>query len=421
MAVVWSDGGEARRRSLRRGAPVLALAVAISGCGSTVVERDWAVTVDTLANGTVHVVNVPPPSPAPTWTIEEELRIGTVDEEGATSFGQLKGLAVTADGRIVVLDAQAKELRVFGPDGAHLATYGRKGGGPGELEEPYGLMMGVDGRLRVPDHRNARVSVFDVDAGFVESHAFRVRSWGFVWDGAMGADGRIFEPSITYDEPRRPILRVYDATMTQIDSMPLSDPASSNASESRGAFRWQAPGGGAMGYIQVPFYPKGEAVIDPTGALWSTFPGDPSYRIKRWVPGGDTTLVIETRRRPVPVTQAERDSVIAGIRESLRRWGVGDLDWSRIPSEKPAVSWLFLAEDGRLWAETPSIVPGVRTFDMYGPDGRYAGTAATSLALYRWIRPVVRGDRVWAVVMDDMGVAYVVRARIRPTVGAEGA
>src|SRR5690606_17861676 len=201
----WAPWGWAGRgSSRRRGAPVLTLAVVIAACGNTGIEREWAVTVDTLPYGAVHVVNVPPTVPTLTWTIEEELRIGAIDGDGPATFGQLKGLAVTADGRIAVLDAQAKELKIFGPDGAHLATYGRKGGGPGEFEEPYGLMMGPDGRLYVPDHRNARVSVFDVDTGFVESHAFRVRSWGFVWDGAMGADGRIFEPSITFDEQRRP-------------------------------------------------------------------------------------------------------------------------------------------------------------------------------------------------------------------------
>ncbi len=418
-AARWG-GAEAGRCSLRRGAPVLALAVAVAACGNTGVEREWTVQVDTLPNGAVRVVNVPPTVPTLTWTIEEELRIGTIDEPGPASFGQLKGMAVTADGRIAVLDVLAKELRVFGPDGVHLATYGRKGSGPGEFEEPYGLMMGPDGRLYVPDHRNARLSVFDVDAGFVESHAYRVFSWGFVWDGAMGADGRIFESSITYDEARRPVVRVYDTTMTQIDSLPLPEPPGPVPADPPGVFRWEAPGGRARGFIQVPYYPTGSRVIDPAGAFWSTEPGNAVYRIKRWVPGGDTTMVIETRRPPVPVTGAERDSVIEGIRKTLRQWGVGDQDWSKIPSVKPAVTWMFLAEDGRLWVETPSRNAGVRTFDVYGADGRYAGTAAASLAFHPFISPVVRGDQLWAVVTDELGVAYVVRAWIRPVDAAEG-
>lgn len=207
--------------------------------------------------------------------------------------------------------------------------------------------------------------------------------------------------------------------MTQVDSLWLPEPPRTGGAESPAYFQWEAPGGGARGFIQVPCYPVSRGAFDRTGAAWWTPFGDPSYKIFRRA-DGDTTLFIETRRPLMPETPAERDSAIDGIRKSLRQWGVGDLDWSKIPSVKPAVLWLFLADDGRLWVETPSQQGGVRTFDMYEPDGRYAGTATTSLAFVPLIPPVVRGDRLWAVVTDELGVAYVVRARLRPASGGEG-
>ena len=89
--------------------------------------------------------------------------------------------------------------------------------------------------------------------------------------------------------------------------------------------------------------------------MWSTREGDPEYRMTRWDPGGDTTLLVETRRPAVPVPAAVRDSVIDGMREMLSNMGVGrQFDWSRIPSVKPAVEAIFQSAEGNLWVRTPS-------------------------------------------------------------------
>jgi hypothetical protein len=53
-------------------------------------------------------------------------------------------------------------------------------------------------------------------------------------------------------------------------------------------------------------------------------------------------------------------------------------------------------------------------YDVYEQDGSWVGTAVTSLRVWPYLRPIVRGDSFWAVVTDDFDVAYVVRARIEP-------
>ncbi|HEX7118412.1 MAG TPA: hypothetical protein VF212_06470 [Longimicrobiales bacterium] len=211
----------------------------------------------------------------------------------------------------------------------------------------------------------------------------------------------------------RRILRVFDRTMTPVDSLPVPEPPPSDPKDPPGGFYWEASGGRVRGFIAVPFYPRGEQQIGPDGAVWSTDPGEASYRIKRWMPGGDTTLILETRRAPVPVTDAERDSAISSIREVLRKRGVGDRDWSKIPDVKPAVTSIFLSDEGRLWAETPA-PDSLRRYDVYDADGRYVGSAVAALDVFRWVPPIVRGDRFWAIVTDEFNVPYIVRARIRP-------
>lgn len=391
----------------------LAALAALAGCDGADPQSAWSTTVDTLPNGAIRVVNTPPSHGAgPTWVIEEDVRIGTLDEAGPASFGQVKGVAPLEDGRIAVLDAQAQELRIFGPDGAHLATYGGKGAGPGELEAAFGLMVDPEGMLWVPDHRNARMSVFDPDTGFDRSYPLRVLSRGFIWGGVMGEDGSVLKPSITLTD-RSSIVRVYDREMNLVDSLPLPPGPEIDRDDPPNAFTWGSREAGAYGMYGVPYFPQAQRLLDPRGVFWSTAFGDPSYRITRWAPGGDTTLVIETRREPVPVTAAERDSVIERVREQLLERGGANQDWSKIPDVKPAVAGLFLGEDGKLWVRAET-ADSLITYDVYERDGRYTGTAVTSLNLYLYLSPVVRGDRLWAVVTDELDVQYVVRARVQP-------
>ncbi|WP_419933792.1 6-bladed beta-propeller [Candidatus Palauibacter sp.] len=343
--------------------------VTLTGCAAAAPQPDWTTVRDTLPSGTVRVTNVPLAEVSPTWTLVEELRVGTVEGAGPDAFAYLKGLVVLEDGRFAVLDSQAQELRVFGPDGAHVATHGRKGQGPGEFVDANGLMLGPRGHLWVPDARNGRMSVFDPEDGFVESFPFGDANFNSLWNGAIVKGSRMYRPS---RRGNRRLLRVYDLTMTQVDSLPMPGDGPEDEEfdpESQPGAFYQEMGGGYMAY-SIPFYPGEVSYLDSRGAVWSTRPGDPEYRIKRWQPGGDTTLVVETRRPPVPVPAVERDSVIDLMRQMLSNMGVGEWDWSRVPGIRPAVEDIFETAEGNLWIRTPSSGDGV-LFDVYSRDVTY--------------------------------------------------
>ncbi len=393
---------------------MLSLLLPLGACEKPGVENTWTVTTDTLPNGAIHVVNTPPnQDPGPTQLLEEELRIGSAGASGAAAFGQLLGLVVTADGRMVVLDGLAQELRVFAADGRHLATHGGKGAGPGEFEGAFGLMIDPNDRLWVPDHMNTRMSILDVEAGFQESYRFRALLRGFVWRGTMGDDGRILKPSITMGPPMTYVLRVFSPDMTLIDSLPMPAPPDFGAKGPPGSFLWKSSDGRSSAVFGVPFYPKAQQLVDPAGLIWSTEYGDPSYRIMRWMPGGDTTLVIETRWSPVTIPEAQRDSAIAVVRERLVNVGGAKQDWSKVPTVRPAVTSMFLSEEGNLWVQTGGDGPSFR-YDVYDRNGVYTQTVQSSLRVWPFLRPVVRGDQFWAVATDELDVPYVVRARIVP-------
>lgn len=81
--------------------------------------------------------------------LEEQWRIGEDDDANAVVFGQVGSLAVDSDGRVYVVDAQARQINVFSADGDFLRTLGRQGEGPGEFREPRGLVLMPDGAIGV--------------------------------------------------------------------------------------------------------------------------------------------------------------------------------------------------------------------------------------------------------------------------------
>ena len=372
-------------------------------CQDAETETGWASVRETLPGGVVHVTHTPPAEPATTWTLVEEMRVGTVEGGRPDSFGELKGLVLLSGGGFAVFDSQSQEIRVFGPDGSHLATHGRRGEGPGEFIDANGLMLDPQGRLWVPDSRLTRMSVFDPGAGFVESCRFISFVRGWVWKGRMTGDGRI----VKHDGS---MLRIFDGTMSQVDSILLP-------SESDEEYDPNDDPSSFEGMVAVPFYASSADQIGRNADMWSAEPAASHYRIVRWKPGADTTLIVTVERPPVPVTAAERDSAIADIRESLAQFrGITrEMDWSKIPATRPPVRSLFESADGNLWVLVPS-VDGVATYDVLGPDGGYLGTAsAPDLEPVPWLDPVVQGDAWWGIVTDELDVHYVVRARIVPT------
>ncbi|MEX0893950.1 MAG: hypothetical protein WEB88_17410, partial [Gemmatimonadota bacterium] len=291
--------------------------------------------------------------------------------------------------------------------GSWLRTVGGQGGGPGELTDATGMIATAAGNYLVHDPRAGRRTVFHPDSGLVRTYPLQVFRYGFVWEAVEDERGVVWDENLLIgdDGTRTDILQGFDAAGTWVDTvaLPTRDP---NAPDPPGTYRIELANGYAM--TGVPFWPRGGRILDPSGAFWVKAPDVNDYRLARTTFTGDTTLVLESLRPPQPVRGAERDSIVASLRDRFDT----ELDWSRIPDEKPVVQGWRVAEDGRLWVRVGAPGDGL-TWDIYEPEGVYAGTAATYLSMRTTIRPTIRADTVWAVVTDELDVPYVVRAVLR--------
>lgn len=367
-------------------------------CGETD-SRGWAGTVDTLANGAVVIENpaegVWPPGGA--WSVREELRIGSAMSEGPALFSQVAGVAVDAEGRIHVLDRQAKELRTFGPEGAHIRTVGREGAGPGEFRDPIGLTLSPDDQLWVVDARNARYAVFGLDGEYQTAHRRSLSGYSLPWNGGFGREGRFHEKTLYRDsEDLHHVIIRMDSALEPTDTLRFPDHDQDQFELVTETSRMTA---------NVPFASSQLRVWDPRGFLWSVITGD--YALTQLSPEGDTLRVIRRHGvEPMPVTGEEREEAIEGL-EWFTRQG-GRLDPSRIPSRKPPIAGFHVADDGHLWVRltAASDEEGAR-YDLFDPDGRYLGEVSSETSLGSG--PRFHGDRIYGVVSDSLGVQYVVR------------
>lgn len=386
----------------------LCLMAALStGCGSPGESTSaWAGTIDTLPSGRIVIANTADPlwTPAQTWRVVEEVRIGSVDELGPGMFGRILSLAVDAMGRIYILEGQAKEIRVFGADGAHVRTIGGEGGGPGEFNEPLHAQFGPDGHLWVIDPANNRLSVVDTAGAFLESHPAPGGFSIIPWPGGFDDAGRYYAPvPRPSDELFSLALVRYDAGFGPIDTLTVpEDPVE------RERFVLRFPDGG-VAMASVPLTPGFRWRLSPSGSIWGMFTGE--YRLFELSAEGDTLRTLARAFDALPVTSEDIAQAEADL-EWFTAQG-GKVDLSKIPDTKPATEDFFFDDEGNLWV-FPVTRRGEeeRRLDVFDPDGRYLGRMRLPFALSRRPLPLIQESVLYGVTEDELEVPFVIRARI---------
>lgn len=89
-------------------------------------------------------------------------------EDGLDSPG---GVAVRADGTLLIADSYGQRIVHLAPDGEVLDAWGGAGSGPGEFSYPADVAIAPDGGFYVADGYNDRVQQFGPDGEFI-------RKWG---------------------------------------------------------------------------------------------------------------------------------------------------------------------------------------------------------------------------------------------------
>jgi hypothetical protein len=111
------------------------------------------------------------PEPIP-LSPEPVVSIGEVDGDTRYEFGRVVGGVLLGDGGFVILENQAREVRRYGPDGEHVASFGRQGSGPGEFSLPVAIGPGHADSVHVWDLQQRRLTTMSTGDGGVRTQDF---------------------------------------------------------------------------------------------------------------------------------------------------------------------------------------------------------------------------------------------------------
>lgn len=395
------------------------------GCSGIDSGGPQVVTTDTLPNGAVRVANSGKGlwNDTDAWELTPELVLGELEGPGAAVFGSIRAIQADDDGRIYVVDGQANELRIFSPNGSHVRTVGRSGGGPGEYSGANGLLWLTPDTLLVVDQSGGRYSILTRTGEYVRSVPRRLGFWGYAFDGGYEA-GRVYEQMQIGTYPDlQPILlsldvrpggeSVTDASTSETaspesvpDTVMLPLPAQGLLPE---LFIFTNSQGEAVASMPIPFSPRAVYHLDGRGSIWHGHGSE--FRIFQSTFAGDTIMEVTLDATPAPVREEDREEWLASEIAALWRSRAWPYDTDRIPEVKPYFDGIFVDPEGYLWVSAPAEA-GV-TYEVFDPAGRHLGRVhAGGFERLPWVPLLVRGGRVYLAGRDDLDVERVYVFRI---------
>lgn len=391
-------GGPARSPVARIAVVLIPVAAAVGcggdgGGGSAVVRRDSA-GLEIVRNGRA--------DRKLEWSFTRLFALGGEDE-GPESFYEVSAAQVDTDGRgrIYVLDGEGGRVAVFDSAGRPVRTMGRPGGGSGELEQPFHLVVGPADTVYVYDFPKRGFVRWAPDGSALETVAVSLPYFG---GGIAATDAPLVLQVGQFDGNRRRILAL-SATDT-VEVAALESPEAREVSFESCPMRFS--GLGPVFYPGLTWDAASDRIVVNREADYRLDVYDRGRRIASW-------------RRDVSLREATLQMAIAEIGDAMTVSAGGrtiECDGEEVARKRgyadvlPAVKDLALGPDGIVWVRRGHVRGEDPEIDLLAPDGRYMGTLPPGSP---WPVGFVSPRTIVAAERDDLDVERAVVYRIRET------
>jgi len=403
-----------RRRMAVLGAATI-LSVGQLACGEPSRASSSVEVIDSA--GISIVMNRAAPEDLARWRTEPILTIGDASGLEEYSFGQIADVDANARGDLYVLDRQARQATVYGPDGGYRYRVGGPGEGPGELgEQATSIRVGPADSIAILDYWQRRLNVYaptGAPARTVPLHLGRQGPFDFQWMD----DGRLVVRWFTYhvDEDGRFIpwdaLLASDRSQSHFDTVLVFAYRPSTVGDLNRLLR--------PVFANVAFYD----VLADGRVIWAALEGDQLTLLDQ--EGSLQCIVRNDRWRRRALQPDDRRTL-----ETVYRAGVGHPDAPIpdnvvFPDSIPTVTAVRASPDGGFWVQRMGVLAGTEpeglflsiepglvggpTWEVYDADGRWYATVEVPRR-FRVTR--VRDSTVIGVLRDDLDVERVMVLRV---------
>jgi hypothetical protein len=358
-------------------------------------------------------------------TIQEELKIGSSDGAAEEQFGMIVGLDIDSQGRIYVMDQQARRVRVFGPDGAFIREMGGSGSGPGELSQASaGLILTAGDTILVPDMGQMRLTRYTPDGTALGSTPINMAEgipmrWDLMPDRRIVQQARLMQvpggpPPAPGEQAEqagpKPDMLLVRSTAGLVTDTLMELPIGQSFQIGQGGMRMKV------------FEPEPVWTIDKQGRI--VFGLNSEYRLRVHREDGSLERLITRPFVRQPVTEADRSEFLRFMREAWKNAGVPPAAMDQLMANiefadhYPAFASLLGGPDGSIWVQhvrTAQQVAeaggefnaqdvGASDWDIFDSQGRFLGV----LSLPQRFQPVrVVGQRLYGIWRDELDVQHV--------------
>ena len=355
------------------------------------------------------------------WTVEEELRIGSLEGDDNYQFGQIGFVAVDSDGRMYVTDVQAQHVKAFDAEGQFERIIGGPGGGPGEIGPgAIYLLMGPGDTLIVPDMANRRVNRYTPDGASQGSFPLELeKGIPLNWRPTTGGFAEQVRPLGLPDMPQGD---GNDAILLVANDGTVLDTLMKIPSGGTFSLGGQSP--------EINLF-SAEPLWTISAAHDIAYGVNDDYRIGVYTADGSLVRLIEMPFERQPVSERDRDAVMDFLE---RMWLQAGVPPQALPQLRtvvnfgdyfPAFAQLQSGPQGTLWVQHNRSVAdmsdeelenynlieesGAPDWDVFNSDGQLLGRVTMP---DRFAPRVFRNDKIYGVWRDEMDVQHLMRLRI---------
>lgn len=345
------------------------------------------------------------------WVVaaEPRLSIGRFDGSPEYQLFRVSGGTVLDDGRVAVMNAGTREIRVFDGRGGFLATFGSEGEGPGEFMNPTLLGRIAEDSLVVFDTGLRRASLVDVETGAMRS--FTVAPEGVAFPVPQGVDANgsiVFGGGMAFNSDGGfPTGRVrLPAAWVSVDRL---GELRASLGEHLSFEMWAQAGPAGFSARTLPF---GRNTVGSTGDGEVCLGSSDHYEIMcKETNSGTMVRIIRVDRAARTVTQRDRDAYVESEledadTENQRRDFMALMAEMPVPATMPAYGAMVHDEAQNLWVMdyAPLGQHSERTWTVFDPSGRAIGRVVTPAGA-RVLE--VGADYVLTLTRDEMDVESV--------------